>query len=128
MSHQNASPAPVSREGRIQAVFNSTAGSQGEQPAFPRGAISVVNNAAIIDRDITPNEPFSSRRRDRDVSPIIVQHNAQSQIQPSERSTSKEKSSVDPNWNRAALMKLKESIDHKSVGSASGSNSALAFN
>ena len=95
MSHQNASPAPVSREGRIQAVFNSTAGSQGEQPAFPRGAISVVNNAAIIDRDITPNEPFSSRRRERDMSPIIVQHNAQSQMQPSERSTSKEKSSIE---------------------------------
>ena len=49
-------------------------------------------------------------------------------MQPSEQSTSKDKSSIDPNWNRAALMKLKESIDHKSIGSANGSISALAFN
>ena len=37
-----------------------------------------------------------------------------------------EKSPISSNYNRAALMKLKESIDNKSTGS--GSNSALAFN
>ena len=37
-----------------------------------------------------------------------------------------EKSPISSNYNRAALMKLKESIDKKSSGS--GSNSALAFN
>ena len=37
-----------------------------------------------------------------------------------------EKSPINPNYNRAALLKLKESIDNKSAGSTS--NSALAFN
>ena len=37
-----------------------------------------------------------------------------------------EKSPINSNYNRAALLKLKESIDNKSAGSTS--NSALAFN
>ena len=37
-----------------------------------------------------------------------------------------EKSPINSNYNRAALLKLKESIDNKSSGSTS--NSALAFN
>lgn len=47
-------------------------------------------------------------------------------IQQSTTSIPAEKSPISSNFNRAALLKLKESIDNKSTGSAS--NSALAFN
>ena len=134
----NLNGTPVPKESRVQPAFYSTSGSQGEQSSFSknnrrsncsRGAISVINHAGLRDKDITPqsHSNYAKRRHESNESPIKDQINSHiGSIQQSTTSIPAEKSPISSNFNRAALLKLKESIDNKSTGSAS--NSALAFN